>query len=261
MSKAKQFSINTLNGGQNDRSALLDPSLHESSRNHVPSAMTLSIRNAASTPKETPYDHTKLENKSNNLFTGYASTMATEQVHRQPLFQSFGRHSPTQAEVENAEEMDYEDLPQLGHRAEQVDMLGTHSSTLSPFLEDFDYEAAVRTSSLFTEGKIDREEAIRTSPCFTDQYNTMTNHAMCAHPLDSSCSQLDQLTEMYGGESRDRMVTDEDVETFEQETGGDMTEQEMWELFHDGEVDEGGDEDEDKENLAPFNGLVRRRSL
>ncbi len=37
-----------------------------------------------------------------------------------------------------------------------------------------------------------------------------------------------------------------------------MTEQEMWELFNDGEVDEGGDED--KENLAPFNGLVRRRS-
>ncbi|KAL9007624.1 MAG: hypothetical protein Q9180_009611 [Flavoplaca navasiana] len=142
--------------------------------------------------------------------------------------------------------------------AEQVDMSDTNPSALSPFLEDFDYEAAVPTSSLFAEGGIDMEEAIRTSGRFTDQYNTMTNHALCAHPPDSSCSQLDRLTETYGGESWDRMVTEEDIETFEQDDGGDMTEQEMWEPFNDGEMDEVGDED--KENLAPFNGLVRRRS-
>ncbi|KAL8979254.1 MAG: hypothetical protein Q9205_005361 [Flavoplaca limonia] len=191
---------------------------------------------------------------------GNTSTNATDQVQRQPLFQSFGRHSPTQAEVENAEEMDYEDLPQISHMAEQEDMSDAQPSTLFPPLEDFDYQAAVRTPSLFTEGEIDREEAIRTSARYTDQYNTMTNHAFCAYALDPSCSQSDQFIRAYGGESRDRMMTDEEIETFKQETGGGMTEQEMWELFNDtGEADEGGDED--KENLAPFNGLVRRRSV
>ncbi|KAL9039168.1 MAG: hypothetical protein Q9180_002692 [Flavoplaca navasiana] len=259
LSQANQFSIDILNGGQTDPSALLDPSDHDSSHEHVPSAVRLPIQNAAPTLNATPSDHTKLENKPNSLFTGHTSTAASKQVQRQPLFQSFGRHSPTQAEVENAEEMDYEDLPQIGHMAEQVDMSDTHLSALFQPLADFDYEAAVCNSSLFTKGEIDREEAIRTSARFTDQYNTMTNHALCAHPLDPSCSQLNQHTEAHGSERRDRMVTDEYIETFEQETGGDVTEQEMWEIFNDGEVDEGGDED--KENLAPFNGLVRRRSV
>ncbi|KAI4272405.1 MAG: hypothetical protein LQ337_005316 [Flavoplaca oasis] len=261
MSQANQSSIATPNGGQTDPSALLGQSDHDSSHEHVPSAMTLPIQNAAPTPNETQANHTRLENKPNNLFIGNTSTTATEQVQRQPLFQSFSRHSPTQAELENAEEMDYEDLPQAWQGAQQLDMSDTHPSALFQPLEDFDYEAAVRTSSLFAEGETCMEEAIRTSARFTDRYNAMTNHAMCAHPTDSTCSQLAQRTRAYGGESWEPMVTDEDIEIFEQETGGDMTEQEMWELFNEtGEADEGGDEDEDKENLAPFNGLVRRRS-
>ena len=258
MSLPNQFSIDILNGGQIDLSALSDPSNHESSHEHVPSAMTLPIQNVSPTPNETPSNHVKLENKPNNLFMGYTSTAAWKQAQRQPLFKSFGRHSPIQAEVENVE-MDYENLPQISHMAEQEEMSDTHPSTLLASRGDFDYEAAVRTSSLFTEGEIDMEEAIRTPAHFTDQYNTTMNHAMCAHPLGPSCSQLDRLNETYEGGSGDGMITDEDIETFEQETGADMTEQKMWELFNDGEVHEVGDED--KENLAPFNGLVRRRSV
>ncbi|KAL8884266.1 MAG: hypothetical protein Q9192_006886, partial [Flavoplaca navasiana] len=261
MSQANQFSIDTINGGTTDLSALSDPSDHESSHDHVPSAMTLSIQNVASTPNETQANHTKLEHKPNNLFMGNTFTTATDQVQRQPLFQSFGRHSPTQAELENAEEIDYEDLPQVGHGAkQQVGMSDTHPSALVPPIGSIDHEAAIRTASPFTRGEIDREEAVRTSARFNDQCNTMTNHALCAHAADFSCSQSDRLTETYGGEGWDGMVTDEETETLGQETGGDMTEQEMWEIFNDGEVDEGGDEDDDKENLAPFNGLVRWRS-
>lgn len=211
MSQANQPSIATLFGGQTDQSALEGPLDQEVGS--VSASFTLPIRPSARTPAGAQTNHTIAGDTSGET----ATEGAPNHLQTKPLFQSFGRHSPTETELKTAEEIEYDDMARVWHELEEA------------------HKSAVPTSSppLIQESVFDNE-------C----WEISAGEFMASQAISSRDAPVDS------------MITDEEIERFEDENGvGEMTEEEMWAIFND--CDEQEDE---KENLAPFNGLVRRKT-
>lgn len=143
-----------------------------------------------------------------------ASDTAAVNNEQKPLFQSFGRHSPTEMELKTAEEIEYDNNAWTWCETKKA------------------HKSAVPTSS----------PPIQKSVFDNECWEISAGEFMASQANSSP------------GAPGDLMITDEEIERFEEKTGfGEMTEEEMWAIFHD--CDE---QEDDEENLAPFNALVRR---
>ncbi|KAI4260459.1 MAG: hypothetical protein L6R42_004057, partial [Xanthoria sp. 1 TBL-2021] len=207
ISQANQLSIATLFGGQTDQSPLLGPP--DQGVGSMPASFTLPIRPSARTPAGAQENHTIAGDTSGET----ATEGAPDHLQTKPLFQSFGRHSPTETELKTAEEIEYNDIARTWGELEEAGTPAAPTSSPSPIqVSDFDNECWEISAGEFM------------------------------------ASQANSSPDAQHG-----MVMDEEIGRFEEGNGyREMTEEEMWAIFND--CDE---QEDDKENLAPFNGLVR----
>ncbi|KAI4222655.1 MAG: hypothetical protein L6R36_005988 [Xanthoria steineri] len=139
MSQAKQLPIATPLGEQTDQSALQAPPGQEVAFKSTSS--TLPIRQRARTLAEVqPNPTTAAESSTKTTMEGAPDTTS------KPLFQSFARRSPTQAEIKAAEEIEYEEVARRWRELEEEEEEGKYAaSTLSPTtaIRASDYDAVM----------------------------------------------------------------------------------------------------------------------
>ncbi|CAO1602515.1 hypothetical protein XANCAGTX0491_006125 [Xanthoria calcicola] len=134
MSQANQPSIATPFGGVTDQPALQGPPNQEITFKST--SFTLPIRQRARTLAEKPTNHTTVaENSTKTTMEGAPDTTL------KPLFQSFARRSPTQAEIKAAEEIEYEEVARRWRELEEEEgkyAASTSSPTTAIRASDYD---------------------------------------------------------------------------------------------------------------------------
>ncbi|CAL8585023.1 hypothetical protein XPA_010603 [Xanthoria parietina] len=137
MSQANQLPSATPFGGDTDQSALLGPPDQEVAFKST--SFTLPIRQRARTLAEVQPNHTTTTKTSTKTTMEGAPDTASK-----PLFQSFARHAPTQAEIKAAEEIEYEEVARRWRELEEEEgKYATSTSSPTTAIRASDYDAVM----------------------------------------------------------------------------------------------------------------------
>ncbi|KAL8992074.1 MAG: hypothetical protein Q9169_007393 [Polycauliona sp. 2 TL-2023] len=232
--------------------------------------MKLPIRQALGNRGREQQDTTS--NKDNE---GHEKSANDVNATSEPLFQSFGRTSPSQMDIENAEELEYDNLPQLTPTA-------NHSTPFFIEEEAGFHTEMVESSGLLFDG-IPAIFADADDDAWLNGDEMNTDEEMARIERETGMFGFEEMTQQGTGtfgfeEMMERETTEMFAEMIEQETGifgfGEMTEEEWSKVLNGsveqevlgniadgGEGDEDEDDDDDKENVDPVNGLAWGRTM
>ncbi|KAL8646548.1 MAG: hypothetical protein Q9226_006812 [Calogaya cf. arnoldii] len=166
---------------------------------------------------------------------------------KQPLFQDFTRHIPTETEIKTAEEIEYDELVRkFGEPIKRIKAEKKAEVKPAPYSHTSSIIDGLIGPPLDSLHLHDRDmSGIYDSECFEISEDEFMDR------------QADAVPYFSGG----RMMTDKDVAKFEEGIGNYGEDDEMFEEKVGREMTEelleySGGRDNDKENLAPFNGVI-----